>query len=159
MSHHTLNVSSHSCFMSSTWICSCTACPSGSVRCGNDLQLPEDCAHPVCEPVPGAPADLPGQDDHGHPPLGRPLCPRQVQVECRTVCCIVSSRPNLLCTARALGPYCMRRIIDWPHRIKRWQNRKVWFLIRLHIKEALLRHIEESSSRREGRVSSRRQIV
>ena len=33
------------------------------------------------------------------------------------------------------------------HRIKRWQNRKVWFLIHLHIKETLPRHIEESSSR------------
>ena len=35
----------------------------------------------------------------------------------------------------------------------------VWFRIRLHLKVALPRHIEESSSRREGRVSSRRQMV
>ena len=49
--------------------------------------------------------------------------------------------------------------ISTNHRIKRWQNRKVRFLIRLHLKVALPRHIEESSSRWEGRVSRRRQIV
>ena len=41
----------------------------------------------------------------------------------------------------------------------RWQNGKVGFCIRLHLKLALSRSIEESSSRREGRVSSRWQIV
>ena len=41
----------------------------------------------------------------------------------------------------------------------RWQNGKVRFRIRLYLKVALPRHIEESSSRRERRVSSRRQIV
>ena len=41
----------------------------------------------------------------------------------------------------------------------RCQNGKVRFLIRPHLKAALLRRIEESSIRREGRVSSRRQIV
>ena len=46
----------------------------------------------------------------------------------------------------------------WDHRIKD-DRIEVWFLISLHLKEALPRHIEESSSRREGRVSSRLQIV
>ena len=40
----------------------------------------------------------------------------------------------------------------------RWQNGKVWFLILLHLKVALPRRIEESSSRRKGRVSSRRRL-
>ena len=39
----------------------------------------------------------------------------------------------------------------------RWQNGKVRFLIRLHLKVALPNRIEESSSRREG--SRRRQIA
>ena len=41
----------------------------------------------------------------------------------------------------------------------RWQNEKVRFCICLHLKVALPCRIEESSSRQEGRVSSRQQIV
>ena len=45
------------------------------------------------------------------------------------------------------------------HRIKDARIEKVRFLIRLPLKVALPYHIEESSSRQEGRASSRRQIV
>ena len=45
------------------------------------------------------------------------------------------------------------------HRIMNDRMEKYGSRIRLHLKVALLHRIEESSSRREGRVSSRRQIV